>query len=158
MAPDTQDPQSIREMADAEAAKDEQAEMFPRGSIEGDSNLGPRDLFQPNHRIELTASLMSAEVPMTGGLVSPTAEGLLLVTYELQEPIPVPIREGDRGNKQLVGWKIRQKLRPIYVEGVKGEEGVILSKFTALLAADPDRAGALLDSLNNRASKALATA
>lgn len=157
MAPD-ENPQSIREMAEAEAAKGEQAEMFPRGSIVGDSNLGPRDLFQPNHRIELTASLMSAEVPMTGGLLSPTEEGLLLVTYELEKPIPVPIREGDRGAKELVGWKIRQQLRPVYVEGVKGEEGVILSKFAALLQADPDRAGALLDSLNNRAAKALATA
>lgn len=145
--------QSIREMAEQDA-DDAQEEIFPRGQLEGDDK-SIRDFFQPHHRIELTASLMAAEVPASGGLVDPEKEGMALVTYELSKPIPVPIREGNAGEKELVGWKIRQQLRPVYVEAVRGEEGAIEANFAALLAAEPNRAGALLDRLVHRAGRAL---
>lgn len=150
--------QSIREMADAEAQAGEQEEMFPLGTLEGDvPDL--RSLIQPHHRVEVTVSMSSAEVPSpSGGLIDPTKEGLALVTYELAKPELVPLRAGERGNRTLEGWKVRQVVRPIYVEGVKGKAGVIQGEFEALLAAAPEEAGALLDVLTAKTSKALATA
>lgn len=149
---------SIREMAEREAAEHEQGEMWPMGTLEGE--LGSiRDLIKPSHRVEVTVSMSSAEVPSPqGGLIDPTKEGLALVTYELAKPELIPIRSGERGDRKLEGWKVRQVVRPIYVEGVKGEEGVIQAKFEALLMAAPERAGALLDVLQAKAAKSLATA
>lgn len=151
------DGDSIREMAESETEAAEQADLFPRGQLAGDG-LALRDFFPTNLRYELTASMRSAEVPLSGGLLDPAKEGIAIVTYELERPEPVPIREGDRGAKEIVGWKVRQVLRPVYVEPARGEAGVIEGNFAALLAADETAAGALLDRLKERAGEKLATA
>lgn len=150
--------QSIREMAEAQAKTgdgDDPGELFPIGTLPGD-DLTLRELIKPHHKVEVTASLMAAEVPMTGGLVDPEREGMALVTYELAKPLLIPQREGDRDDKKLVGWKVRQQLRPVYVEGVRGEAGVIEAQFAALLKADQQQAAALADRIRARLQDALA--
>lgn len=104
---------------DVEDGDEEQGELFPVGSLEGDPKVTLAKLVRAGHRIEYTASLMSAEVPLQGGLLDPNDEGQVMVTYEVASLTPVPIREGDRGTKKLVGWKIRQNLRPVYVEPIE---------------------------------------
>lgn len=133
-------------------------ELFPQGSVQGDGK-SLKSLIKPGHSVQPTVSLMSAEVPIsTGGLLDPEREGMLLVTYELAKLEPVPVREGDRGDRKIVGWKIRQQLRPVYIEPVQGEAGTIEAAFAALADASPKDAGALLDRLHTRMSDVLATA
>jgi hypothetical protein len=49
-------------------------------------------------------------------------------------------------------------LKPIYIEKIEGEEGLIEANFAELLAADPARAGALLERMQERARDVLAAA
>jgi hypothetical protein len=137
---------------------DPQTELFPDGSVEGDG-YSLRSVGKAGEPVELiTVAMSGGEVPMPkgSGLLDPHKEGMLLVTYEPKDGgLPVPTREGDRGEKKIVGWKVRQTVRPIYIERVKGEEGVIEGHFAALLEAEPGRAGALLDRLIVRAGRSL---
>lgn len=151
------DPQSIREMADADAEQQTEAEMFPIGSLEGDE-AKLETMIRPGEPVKITVSMNGTpEVPMPrGGLLDVRKEHLLLVTCEVESPIPVPEREGDRTTgKKIVGWKIRQKLRPIYVERVHGEAGAIESAFVDLLRGDEAAAAALLERMTRRTEQAL---
>jgi len=153
----SEDAQSIREMAEGEAA-DAAAEMFPLGTLEGDDvQLG--NLVKGDHTFKITVSMNgTSEIHSPGdtGLFDPSKEHMLLVTVEEASLELVPDREGDRvQGKSIIGWKGRQKLRPIYCEKVKGEAGVIESQFAALLAANEGEAAALLDRLRARAERAL---
>ena len=151
--------QTIREMAEADAQQQDAAEMFPAGSLEGDETT-LATLIKPGQPNEVTVSMGTAEVPSPrGGLLNPDREHLLLVTTEHAGYTEVPKREGDRvTGKTVVGWKTRQNLRPIYVEQVKGEAGAIEAAFADLLMSDASAAGALLDRMQARAEKAMATA
>lgn len=152
-----QDTESVREMAEHDAETPEE-ELFPLGTLEGDDvTLG--GLVKGNHSFQITVSMNgTSEIhsPSDTGLFDPSKEHMLLVTCEQASLELVPDREGERvQGKKIVGWKGRQKLRPIYCEKVKGEAGVIESQFSALLGADEAAAMALLDRLKARAEKAL---
>lgn len=100
--------------------EDGQEELFPMGTLEGDPKVTLKNLIKPNHRIEYTASKMSAEVPVTGGLIDPYADGQSVDTYELAKIELVPIRESDAaGVRKIVGWKVRSKLRPVHIAPVE---------------------------------------
>jgi hypothetical protein len=105
-------------LADLPVDDGEQEELFPVGSLEGDPKVTLKNIIKAHHRVEYTASLMSAEVPLREGLLDPDDEGRVLVTYEVASLVPVPIREDKGGTKKIVGYKIRQQLRPIYVEPI----------------------------------------
>lgn len=138
---------------DAEPA----AELFPVGSIEGDG-FSHKTMVKAGMSTEITVAMTGGEVPIPNGtgLLDPAKEGMLLVTYEVADAgRAIPQREGERGDKRIVGYKFRQTVRPVYIERVKGEEGVIEGHFAALLEAEPSRAGALLDRLNARAGRSL---
>lgn len=139
-----------------EEGDEPQGEMFPLGSIEGDAKT-LKTLVKPGQKTEQTVSLMSAEVPISGGgLLDPEREGMLLVTYEPAGYTEVPVREGDRASgKRVKGWKFRTQLRPIYVERVEGEAGVLEANFAALAEGDARAAGALLDRMRARLTDAL---
>lgn len=109
--------------ADSDEDGEGQAEMFPMGTLEGDPKVTLKNLIKPNHRVEYTASLMSAEVPVRHGLMDPYADGQAVETHELAKIELVPIRETDSaGQKKIVGWKVRSKLRPVFVEPVAGAD------------------------------------
>lgn len=136
----------------------EPAELFPVGSIDGDGFTFKAIGNAKNPVTEITVAMTGGEVPIPkgSGLLDPAKEGMLLVTYEVADAGRlIPQREGDRGEKTIVGYKARQTVRPIFIERVKGEEGVIEGHFAALLEADQGRAGALLDRLNARAGRRL---
>lgn len=140
------------------AADDEpEPELFPMGSVEGDAKT-LKTLIRAGQSVKQTVSIGRAEVPLTGtGLLDPDKEGMLLVSYEVAGYEPVPEREGERHEgKRVVGWKLRTNLRAIHVERVNGEEGAIEANFAALLDADEERAGALLDRLGARTAAKLA--
>lgn len=98
----------------------EQAELFPKGVLDTDGKIQLKNLIRANESVEITASLMTAEVPLRGGLVDPRKEGKVIVSFEAAKYIPVPQRKGEPGDKQLTGWKIRCQLRPTYVEPIEG--------------------------------------
>jgi hypothetical protein len=153
----TDDPMGDRSIEGraANGEGDDAPELFPLGSLEGDG-VTLKTIVKPSEKVETTVAMMSAEVPSSGGLLDPRREGMLLVTYELAQAPLVPKREGDRARgKQIVGWKIRQQVRPIFVEQVSGEAGALEANFAALLAEDPAKAGALLDRMRERAEAAL---
>lgn len=143
---------SINEMSDGPP----EDELFPLGTLPGDGVM-LKTLIKPSHRVELTVSMMSAEIdaPKDQGLLDPDKEGLLLVTYEIANYHPTPIREGQPGDKRLVGWKIRQAIRPIYHEPVRGEAGTVEAGFAALCTADPSAAAALHARMGKRLEKEL---
>lgn len=148
---------SIREMAEREATDAEQVEMFPMGTLEGDG-VNHKNLMRANEPVEFTIAMTGGEVPSSsGGMMDPRKESMLLVTVEPEDGgLPVPRREGDRiTGKTVKGWKVRQKVRPIFIERVEGQEGVIEANFQAFLEADAQRAAALLDRLAARTKKAL---
>ena len=131
--------------------EEEAPELFPLGTLEGDSK-SLKTLIKPGLPVKTTVSMRKAEVPSSGGLLDPEREGMVLVTYALDGVQVVPTREGETGNRRIVGWKTRQVIRPIYVERVDGEAGTIEAAFAGLLKADPQSAGALLDRLRDRMS------
>jgi hypothetical protein len=135
----------------------EQAEIFPLGSIEGDAKT-LKTLIRAGLPVTQTVAMGSAEVPISsGGLIDPDKEGMLLVTYEAAGYQPVPVREGERHEgKRVKSWKIRTHLRPIHVERIDGEAGVIEANFASLLDVDDKAAAALLDRLGARVKAKLA--
>lgn len=155
--PEDEDGPERRTMADMAGDDGFTEELFPLGSIEGDSKT-LKNLVKPGQKVEQTVSLMSAEVPISGGgLLDPEREGLLLVTYEAAGYTQVPVREGDRTvGKTVKSWKYRTQLRPIYVERVEGNAGDIEANFVLLSDADEAEAGALLDRLQARLREKLA--
>jgi hypothetical protein len=158
MADQPLDDGSIEGRAANGEAEQEAPELFPAGSLKGDGK-SLKTLIKPGQAVKSTVSMMSAEVPISGGgLLDPDREGMVLVTYELAKLEPVPEREGDRGDRKIVGWKVRQVVRPVYVEPVSGEAGTIEAAFAALVDASAKDAGALLDRLHARMSDALAAA
>ena len=90
--------------------------LFPKGFFEGDEKSA-KNIIDGRLPCEVTVSLLSAEVPSPrGGLLDPDKEGQVLVSYEVAGYPWKPKREGAPGDKRLVGWKVRQQIRPTYVQ------------------------------------------
>lgn len=113
-----------RTIADAAAngengePEDDQLE-FPSGVVDAGSNTKTlKTLIRGGLPVELTVSLRSAEVPLRGGIPDPDSLTRLLVTAELAQVVPVPVREDVGGVRKTVGWKVRAVLRPTFVEAV----------------------------------------
>lgn len=151
------EPQTIREMAEADAEQTEATELFRMGTLDGDG-ITLADLIKPGEPVRYTVSMNGTseiEAPK-GGMLDMRKEHLLLVTCEVAHPTPVPQRTGDRATgKTIESWKVRQKLTPVYVERVQGEEGAILAGFIDLLHGDAHRAAALFDQMKDRLQTAL---
>lgn len=143
---------TIREMSEEDAGDEE---LFPLGSLDGDeATLG--QLIKKNHTVEITASMGTAEVPMRGGLLDPNENHMLLVKIEPGKIDTVPQRDGDPVNgKTITGWKLRQNLRPTYVERLRPDVAAMEASFAALLLADETAAASLLDRMQDRAEKQL---
>jgi hypothetical protein len=89
----------------------DQEEMFDRGSLDGDG-IDLARLIRPGLPVEYTKSLLKGEVPGRNKLTNPEGERRAIVTHELAEVVVVIKRE----DGEIVGYKIREKLRPTYVE------------------------------------------
>lgn len=101
---------------DPDPYEEDAESLFPQGFFEGDEKT-IKNLIKAGSPVEVTVSLMSAEVPSrTSGLLDPDNESQVLVTYEVSKYHVVPKREGETGDKSLAGWKIRQQIRPTYVQ------------------------------------------
>ena len=143
------EPESSRSIAER-AIDPVQVELFPAGTIAGDGKT-LKTLIRANQAQEITTSMMSAEVPTPrGGLLDPERQGMLLVTYDWRSVPPVAVREGEPGDRRIVSWKLRQQVRPVHIEQVHGEAGVIEANFAALLEADPEAARDLFARLGER--------
>lgn len=91
---------------------EDQEEMFPLGSLEGDPKKTLKNLIRAGLPIEYTVSLRSAEVPLRGGLPDPDAFHRLFVNSVVEKVETVALREENK----IVGWKVRAILRPIFVQ------------------------------------------
>lgn len=134
---------SIAERAEAGVEPDA-AELFPRGTVAGDSKA-PSQLIRKGLPVAITAALSRAEVPLVGGLVDPDKAGRVLVSFAFAKQEEVPTERDETG--RVIGWKIRQHLTASHVKPAGDEAALIRSEFEALLTLDPRRAGALLDEL-----------
>lgn len=104
-----------------DADGDDQLE-FPEGVVDaGSSGKTLKSLIRAGLPLELTVSMRSAEVPLRGGIPDPDSLHRLMVTAELAQVVPVPVREDVGGVRKVVGWKVRAVLRPTYVEAVADE-------------------------------------
>ncbi len=92
-------------------------ELFPTGSLEGDSKT-LATLLRRNLPIETTVSLRAAEVPLREGLPDPERAKRLNVTAQFEKVEVVLIRE----EGQIVGAKARVIFRPTYVEALVAED------------------------------------
>lgn len=138
-------------IADRAEQGEEQEELFPTGSLEGDG-ITLKTLVKGGKGQTLTVSIKKAEVPSSAGLADPEKVRMLLVTCEPGKVESVPMREEGK----VVEWKHRQTYTPIFIEGVqRGEAGRLEAMFTDLLGEDPAAAGKLLDRLQERAQAAL---
>ena len=96
---------------------DDTPEMFPHGSLEGDPKVTYKNLVKAGARVTVTASLTSAEVPITGGgLFDPEREGLALVRYLPAQVALVPQHKDKNGQSKVEEWTLRQTLRTLKVE------------------------------------------
>lgn len=103
---------SIGDRAGAGEHEQPEEELFPLGSLEGDGK-SLKTLLRGGLPVEVTTSILSAEVPIRGGgLLDPERAGKVLVSYEVAKVETVLIREEGK----IVKAKIRQVLRPTYVE------------------------------------------
>lgn len=95
-------------------------EMFPVGSVEGDSKITLKNLIKPGQRVTLTASMSSAEVPLTGGLLHPEKEVTLLVRGLPGMPVPVAKHRDAQpgGDHTIEEVTMRQPIRAMHVENV----------------------------------------
>lgn len=141
---DDEDGATVHSIGDRAANGGAEAEeLFPLGALEGDE-LTPQKLIKRGLPVEVTVALGTAEVPVKGqGLLDPEKSGRVLVTFAFWKNIEVPTVEEGR----IVGWKIRQMLRPTFVAQANEEAPLVRAEFEKLLALDPVRAGALLDEL-----------
>jgi hypothetical protein len=106
---------SVAQRAGEEPEEEDQGEMFPLGSLDGDPKRTLKNLVRANIPIEYTCSLMSAEVPMLGGLQDLESSGEVLVSWEPSKVEIVPKRDADNPDR-VKSAKVRQKLRPTYVQ------------------------------------------
>lgn len=94
-----------------------QGEMFPHGSLEGDPKVTYKNLVKTGARVTVTASLTSAEVPITGGgLFDPEREGIAIVRYLPAQVALVPQHKDKNGESKVEEWTLRQTLRTLKVE------------------------------------------
>lgn len=107
-------PDNVRSIADQ--AEDEGAvqEEFPKGIIDAGAKRKTLKTLIGGLPAETTVSMMSAEVPLRGGLPDPDTQHRFVTTTELHKAEEIAQRE----DGLLVSWKVRSHLRPVYVETV----------------------------------------
>lgn len=137
-----------------------QEELFQaEAPLFASEGLSLRDIIKAKHSVETTVSIRSAEFPSDGGLLTPTRQGLALMTYQWEKPEPVPQWEAGKTRAEspdIVGWKVRQVLKPLALERLDGEADVILATVRQFMDAVPaEEAGALIDRLNELATEFL---
>jgi hypothetical protein len=93
-------------------------EMFPVGVIEGDSKVTLKNLIKPGMTVVVKASLSSGEAPLTGGLLNPEKEVMLLVRGLPGAPVPVAKHRDAKagGDHTIEEYTLRQPIRTIHVE------------------------------------------
>lgn len=135
---------SIAEMAEngnGHVDDEDAGEMFPLGSLTGD-NLTLAKILKGTPD-ELTVSLRSAEVPVTGGLLDPRNFGRVLVTYEVEKVENVILRK----EGEMTGWKAREVLRPTYVSDANNLDALVISEFSKIVQTDAQAAARVHETL-----------
>jgi hypothetical protein len=156
MADDPMEGQNGRSIEERAGDGDGQMEAFPMGAVDGDAKVTLRTLIRGGEPVSFTVSMRSAEVPLRGGLVDPRKTVRLLVTCEAFDGgLPVPQREDGK----VVSWKVRQSLRPTYVEPVGPTDGDLLVHYhRELLASSPSEAAVVAERIAAQTAEALQTA
>jgi hypothetical protein len=100
------------------AAGEEDGELFSAGSLEGDSKVTMKNLIKPGAKVTVKASMSSAEVPLTTGLLDPEEEVELLVRGLPGGPVPVAKHRDASagGDHKIEEWTLRQPVRVIHVQ------------------------------------------
>ena len=109
------EPDNVHSIADR-AEEEEQIE-FPRGVIEigAGARRTLKSLIKGGLPVDMTVSMMSAEVPLRGGLPDPEGQVRIMVTTELHKVEEVAHRE----DGMVDSWKVRAHLRPVHAEIVE---------------------------------------
>lgn len=109
---------SVAERVANGEAEDED-ELFPYGSVEGDSAVTLKNLIKSKARITPKASLSKAEVPLTGGFLDPEKEVELLVRCLPGGISPRPTHASAKAGEDhtIDAWTLTQDLRAVHVQG-----------------------------------------
>lgn len=93
-------------------------EMFPQGSLDGDSKVTLKTLIKSGSDVTKKASMGTAAVPIKGtGFFDPEEEVSLLVRVLPGGIVPVPTHEKTDGSRHKVkSWNLTQQLTPIHVQ------------------------------------------
>jgi hypothetical protein len=160
MAGDPMGETDARSISDRAANGDSETveELFPVGAVDGDG-VSLKQLVKPGHKVETTAALSRAEVPLRNGLPDPSRRLRMLVTGIPGKVHSLPLREDDGKPEAVTGWKLAQDVRVDHVENVPlTERELILNRFAAIVDESPSAAGGLLDDLQKVLAETLATA
>jgi hypothetical protein len=143
------------QVANGNSSEDEpsEEELFPLGSLEGDSAVTLKTLLKARTPVEISASMGTAAVPIKGsGFFDPEQEITLLVRVLPGGPVPVATRKKGDERAQIEKWRITQPLTPIYVQEAGSmytreqvlelfhEAGVASSIVSRLLGEEPSAA------------------
>jgi hypothetical protein len=93
---------------------DDMPDEFPQGVIEPSAAKKLGQLIRAGLPVELSVSMMSASIPLRGGLPDPEKQHRFVVTTQFHKAEPVAVWE----DGLLASWKVRVHLRPVYVEAV----------------------------------------
>lgn len=127
----------------AETGSDDQTELFIVGGEKTRANLYPKGL-----PTELVAEMTKHEVPLRDGLYDPQKTYRFAVTCQVGRYTEDPVREKQADNStKIVSTKVRQKIKPVFMEEMGWGEEALERSFRQLLAIDATRAGACLDKL-----------
>ena len=112
------DGQSIAARAAAGESPDDQKteqELFPSGSLDGDPNLSIPKLLA-GKPLTLEVKMKGGSTGLKGGILDPRQVGRAMVVHEVEKIELIPQREGEPGSRKIVGWTVRQILRPTHTE------------------------------------------
>lgn len=113
--PGPKDADGNRSLEGMESTGEDEDELFPAGSLEGDPNLSVAKLLKGKPQT-LEVKMKGGSTGLKGGLIDPYSIGRAMVIHEVEKIELVPQREGDPGNRRIVGWTVRQILRPTWTE------------------------------------------
>ena len=109
---------SVAERAANGESDEPEEELFPLGSLDGDSKVTLKTLIKSNADVFKKASMGTAAVPIKGsGFFDPEEEVTLLVRALPGGIVPVPTHEKTDGSRHKVkSWNLTQQLTPIHVQ------------------------------------------
>lgn len=91
-------------------------ELFPLGSLTGDSKFSILSIFKKSHKFRVKAKMKAVKIPVTGdGMLAIEGETVSAVQTRFSRIIAVP-EYNEQG--KIVAWDITQEFLPVHVDAM----------------------------------------